>query len=377
MKPLPRSLSDAYSSLRRRFGKPPQVCLADDPSVREKALRVQEAGTLEFDNSADFRMGGVPLEKLPYSWPENHLFRMRNAFVAGDQGFVFLEDGRVFEPSFRPYRIDQIKLRYPWPVTKKIPGGPVLHLTGNNHENRGHYMQDHLPRLLAAERALGSLQGLRVLVAPGHRRWQVNFLKPLGIPEENILEGSHSATCVEDLLFVPITASPAGFADPELYRIFQKRMQPQAAGYDLKPRVLFLSRRDAPDRRLSNETELLDITRKMLGETDVAVLSKLKLPQQIAAYSAADIIISPTGQAVTNVLMVNGKKVAVLLPGDRETAYEKWAYSFLSFLGGNTPMMFYANTPVRETRPIEWEFPSARYRELLQRGLDLQLFDPA
>lgn len=374
MKSLSRNISDTYSSLRRRFGKEPEICPEGDPAVQEKRLRVQDDGLIEFDNSADFRMGGVPLEKIPYAWPENYLFRLKNTFVAGDQGFVFLEDGRVFEPSFRPYRIDQIKLRYPWPVMKKLRGGPVLHLTGNNHENRGHFMQDHLPRLLAAERALGSLQGLRVLVAPGHKRWQVKFLKPLGIPEENIIEGSRAVTSVEDLLFIPLTASPAGFADPTFYQTFQQRMLPQAAGYDRKPRVLFLSRRDAPDRRLSNEADLLDITRKMLGETDVAVLSKLKLQQQIAAYSAASIIISPTGQAVTNVLMVNGKKVAVLLPGDHKYAYEKWAYSFLSFLGGNTPLMFYANTPVRQTRPREWEFPATRYRELLQRGLDLHIF---
>lgn len=374
MKSPTRILTDAYSSLCRRLGGKPAVCPAVDPDLFLEAVKIQKAGKIDFDNSADFKLGGVPLEKLPYSWPDNYLYHIENARMVGDQGFVFLPDGRIFEPSCHPYKLDQIKLRYPLPWSEKFIRGTAFHLTGNNHENRGHFMQDHIPRLLAAEKILGNLRYLKVIVAPGHRRWQMNFLTAMGVRAQNVIEAGYGTLEVEELLFAPLTSNAQGFADPQLYKIFQERISTYEAPHPTKPRVLFLSRKDAPDRRLSNEDQLIALIRELLGETEIATLSQLTLSQQIAAYDSADIIISPTGQAVTNVLMVSGKKVAVLLPGDRDYAYEKWAYSFLSFLGGNTPLMFYANTPVKESRPREWEFPVKRLRELIENALKLGIF---
>lgn len=108
---------------------------------------------------------------------------------------------------------------------------------------------------------------------------------------------------------------------------------------DEKPssKRIFVCRNKAGKRRKYNEQELFDIARQFGFEAISP--EKLTIEEQISTFHNADIIIAPSGAALTNLLFIKPGVIVIILynlPSSKETLWE----SIIKLLGGNVIALF-------------------------------------
>ncbi len=367
MKAAARSILDAYNLILRLVAKPLKVVGADEAPGLEERLPIVEGSHRDDQNLLDERVNGQGTSLYGFDWPAAELYRLRDTWLAGDQGQVFLSDGSLFEPWVRPYNLDKLKICRPLKIGAKRITGPVFHLTGRNHENRGHFMLQHLPRLMAARDYLKSLPDYKLLVAPGHARWQARYITWAGLDPSKIVEGTRGTMQVEDLIFVPNLYGKSSLCPPPFY----DELSQCAASYPVENgpgRPLFITRRDAPDKQLENEERIVEILRSKIGPVDVIRLGDYPLPAQIGMFRASPLIIGPIGQGICNILFCKTSLLVMLAPGTPENQVYTSAHgSQLARICGNEAVTFLSNEPAPSRG--DWTFPEERFAMLLDRLL--------
>ncbi|MBK8040751.1 MAG: glycosyltransferase family 61 protein [Verrucomicrobiaceae bacterium] len=342
--------------------------------------RIDEAGQSQLDDSFECRFHEKDMVPS-FEWPNLILATLHDAWMTGDQGHVFLHDGTHLSicPSLR--HLPERKIRRPltW-LARRLPG-VYFHLTGVDHENHAHFLMQHLPRLLAARKHLGEPDGeLKVIVAPGHKRWQSRYLNYFGISEDRIVEASVGTICVEKLLYVPMAYGNTYLCNPRFYREIRDgftRNIPAVAEGALGP-ILFISRQDAPDRRLTNEAEIVSVCAEVLGSVQVVQLGRLKLDEQIRLCATARLIIGPQGQGMGVVLFARGGLFVVMEYGENFHLHG-WCRAFCdtaSALGIKT-LRLISGGGFDASR--DWSYPADKFRQELVRLRDLvpTLFPPS
>lgn len=369
-----RLIQDAYTSFWRISGQRVKITDPADLSWAQKSWLIQSAGSCELDNSPDDALGGVPGKTFHYEWPELTCHLVRNAAVVGDQGLIYLPDGRLLRQSIFPYAVERVKIRPPLPVSSRVEQ-PLFHLTGVHHFNRGHFIQEYLPRVVAARETVPDFREFFFLTAPGHREWQAEMLKYLGIPRNRIMEGSHGTLRCERLYVAPLVEGrviPLG--SPAVHQKIQREFDIIPPDDTPQSEILFLSRKDAPFRQLKNEAALIRMTEEKLGPVKVLTFGRLSLEQQVAAIKSAKIIIGVLGQALTPILFVTGKTLVTLLPGTVEKDPFGVAHSSLPLLTGNRSLTFRCGQ--ESINLDDWSFPESHYRELLTLAISRGLLYP-
>jgi hypothetical protein len=334
---------------------------------------LQQPGSCRFENTLESLFYDRPIPPFEYSWGETTLIDLQEVFLVGDHAQIFFPDGRFFLPCTYPdqQRLHLIKVRRPIPFLARRVEIPLFHLTGRNHENKGHFVLQHLPRLLLARSWLEKNSDYRILVAPGHARWQKHFLRLAGLPDDRIMEGTQGTWRARRVLYVPMFYGTNGLGPPEHYREIRDR----AAGLERSAppspaRSIFVTRRDAPDKRLLNEDEIIGIARAILGELDVFEFKGQTLESQIVAFRRAPVILGPIGQGICNVIFAEGRVLVTLAPGTEASAiYETGHGTQLALLCGNQAITFY-NGEAGESRS-NWHFPPERFRAMLTRLVQL------
>lgn len=367
MKDVSRSILDAHNLLLRLTGRPLKVVEAVHAAGVEERHPIIYAGERCDENLLEVRINGPALSKYDYDWPSAEIYRIRNTWLTGDQGQVFLSDGSLFEPWVRPYNLEKLKICRPLKIAAKRITGPVFHLTGRNHENRGHFMLQHLPRLMAARDYLKSLPDYKLLVAPGHARWQARYITWAGLDPSKIVEGTRGTMQVDDLIFVPNLYGKSSLCPPPFYN----ELSECAASYPVENgpgRPLFITRRDAPDKQLENEERIVEILCSKIGPVDVIRLGDYPLPVQIGMFRASPLIIGPIGQGICNILFCKNSLLVMLAPGTPENQVYTSAHgSQLARICGNESVTFLSNEPAPSRG--NWTFPEQRFTLLLDRLL--------
>ena len=289
-------------------------------------------------------------------------------WLTGDQGQVFLQDGSLFAPWVLPYNLKSLKISQPLKLGATRIKGPVFHLTGRNHENRGHFMLQHLPRLMAARDYLRSLPDYRLLVAPGHARWQARYIAWAGLDPSKMIEGTRGTMHVDDLIFVPNLYGKSSLCPPPFY----SELSDCAAKYPVNDgpgRPIFITRRDAPDKQLLNEERIVEILRSKIGPVDVIRLGEHSLPDQIGMFRAAPLIMGPIGQGICNVLFCQTSLLVMLVPGTAaKQVYTSAHGPQLARICGNEALCFLSDEPAPPRG--DWNFPEERFVMLLDRLLE-------
>jgi capsular polysaccharide biosynthesis protein len=362
-----RFYHEAYTSLLQVMGK--KLPVIEHPSKPWLARRetVQEAGTFSIDNHLESAFYPGNDQTVSYSCGDADFYHLKRASVVGDQGQVFLPDGSLFLPSVYPCqgRLDQIKIRRPIPFGAEVLRDPIFHLTGFNHENKGHFLLQHLPRILMARKLLESYPGYRILVAPGHQRWQTRFLQQLGFESHRIFEGSQGTLIAEDLLYVPLCFGSNGLNPPHFYREISTAAEEPPGGSHSGPSIL-VSRADAPDKRLLNEVEIARVAMEKIGPVEIVHLGKLTLSEQIQKFRHAPVILAPFGQGACNALFARNSTLVLLAAGEHHDS----SYGLLTHpaaLCGNRTITLVSGqaSPAKSN----WQFPVERFREQLHRLL--------
>ncbi len=367
-----RWLHDAYAQAAARLKPLNMVRDVSGLSASCRTIKIDTAGSMQVDNEFESTFHGKDLPTA-LSWNDLWLVELHNARVTGDQGHVFFSNGDFLSicPSLR--HLPSRKVRRPiLPLARHLTG-VYFHLTGVDHENHGHFLFQHLPRLLAAREEIRDRHpDFKVLVAPGHRRWQARYLSFFGIPEERVVEASVGTISVETLLYVPMPYGNTYLCNPRFYRLmrdgFTSGLPPRLES-DAGP-VLFISRKDAPDRRLVNEDEILAICTEVFGKVEVVNLGKIPLSEQIRLCAGAKLVIGPQGQGMSVVLFMRGGAFFVMEYG-KDFKPLGWCRAFCNvalFLGLRS-LRLISGENFDEERC--WSYPPVKFREEMLRLRDL------
>jgi capsular polysaccharide biosynthesis protein len=368
-----RAIHDAHSSLR----KPPAMISPDEKSGGECHLLV-EAGSASvmLDDECVFHVMDLPPSITRWSKACCHIFR--DAHVVGDQGHVFTSNGSFVNlcPSFA--RLDPAKIRHPIPIMAKRLEGPVFHLTGRDHENHGHFLMQHLPRLMAASSFLEANRLTpTILTATGHEKWQGRYLGTLGDLGAKVAPCRKGTLSVPHLIYVPMLWQEGYLGPPIYYQQMQRYFRAFAGVSDAAPpsgRPVFVTRRDAPTRRLANETEILAVCRERLGEIDVVDLPKTPFLEQIRRFADAPLVIGPQGQGLTNIIFSRQSRLLILEAGTSPVTHG-WVNAYRDFacMTGNSALRLFSGLPWPDDG--DWLFPAEEFRRQLDRVVSLGLHE--
>jgi len=187
-----------------------------------------------------------------------------------------------------------------WSETAVLLAQPWAH-------NWHHWLLDSLPRLMVIA-DWPELAALPVIVPGPLTEPQADALRALGIDESRWRCLTGEAHEVETL----ILPQPGGFAPDVLQRLRGALASPRTRGGSSR---LYVSRHDAPSRRVANEADLLAVLQP-LGFRSLT-LTGMSLAEQRKTFADAQVIVGPHGAGLTNSLFApEGATVVELHPRD-------------------------------------------------------------
>jgi capsular polysaccharide biosynthesis protein len=366
---LMRKLHDFHSLARHCFGT--RLRKLDVPPANHllSQATVQQAGSGRITHALEQHLFGDPQSSSSFSWPEITSYHLKDVFSTGRDGNVFFTGQDLLAACPWVRRSWESKIRRPLPMLAKPIPQPLFHLTGRNHENHGHFLFQHLPRLIAARQCMPGDTSL--LVAKSHTHWQGTYLEMLGVDRNKLITTNDGTLLCTDLHYVPILSGTTPLCSVEIFKalvahfqetISRKRLQEQAKRYD----AIFVSRADAPDRRLLNEKEVFETTRHYFPNSLLVKLKGASLQEQIRCFNAADVVIGEAGMGLSNILFVKNK-ILVVLNSDNRDINPGWelTYADIAALSGNLAVRVHSGLPRLQNR--DWTFPVEVYRNFLAR----------
>jgi len=370
---LNRRAHDVKAALETALGRRLRHVAQSRAITHAEVLR--EAGRTVWENPLEEAYYGPGEGRTAVAHPAARLYQLRDVWVTGAEGFVFTGKREVLRLCRSLDEREERKIRRPIALLARRVEEPVLILTGRGPGNRGHFLCEHLPRFLLARERLPEA-GWKVLVTPGHGAWMREYFELLGFAPERVEEGSPgSVFCPEAWLVPNLSGSArAELARPELYAAVRERFLAETAdGPGARGRRLFLTRRDAPNRRLANEDAVFAACREVLPGLERVALAGLGLREQVGLFRGAEVVVGPHSQAFRNVLYSTGALCVQLLQGARgpQNEYDIWAnnYNCLATLGGNAAATLYNGRSFRGGE--DWCFPVKELRAGLERLVEL------
>lgn len=362
-----RLIYDAKASVWTAIG-PPLKYRETHPGIVQKIL-LREASATVYQNALEEMFYGMP-SKTRFHHPSVHVYMLENVWVTGSEGHIFFEPNALFSVCSSVKGVHPKKIRRPISWLSRRAESPVFILSSRAPGNRGHFLTEHLPRLVASRDFLQAHGAVKILVTPGHRRWQVDYLKKLDIPESDVLEASYGAVFCPSAYFVPVLCEGIQTTisikrDYTLIRdLFLVGCQPSSSRCPI-----FLSRKDAPDRQLINEDTVFQIVKDYFPSVRRVTLSSLSLDEQIELFQNASLVIGPHSQAFRNVLFSEDAIIVQLLQGfrDAQNEYYHWAknYCAMAAINDNQCLNLFSEMPFYKNS--NWIYPADKLRNDFRR----------
>lgn len=175
-----------------------------------------------------------------------------------------------------------------------------------------HWLLDVLPRLAVLER-FEELRDVPLIVPPGMSAGQRESLRLLGIAPERLVEFDGGRWTVERLYF-PSPLAGTGNPSPHAVGWLRERFSSALGLHDGRPwRRLYVSRRDAPSRRVVNEEEIAPLLSSRGFE--LVCPGSLSFAEQARLFSEAAVVVGPHGAGLTNLVFTRpGATVVEVFP---------------------------------------------------------------
>ena len=360
-------MHDTWGAWCAKFG-PPLDIVSAAPAVLDR-ISIRPPTHTVWEN---------PLEEAYYGAGEGRsvakhqavsLYHLKDVSIAGSESFMFTEPHKMLrlDPSMNDFSLRKVRRPISW-LARRVDG-PVLSLGSRSTENYGHFLCEHLPLVLLARERLGAGLPLKILATPDQAWWQAEYLARLGENPENVVEGSRGTVFCPDVWLVPsvVLAERSDLYEPEVYREIARRFK-RGVRPRRKDRSLFLTRRDAPRRRLVNEDEVFAALQRVYPNLERVSLARMSLQSQIELFAEARVVVGTTGQELRYLLFCEGALSIQLVPGNRapENTYHLWAANFdrLGLTHGNRCLSLYAEEPYRQG---DWVFPIEALKKALKR----------
>ncbi len=250
-----------------------------------------------------------------YTIPEKYLARIPGARLIGEMGLVVLPDGSfASEVTFRKeHLVRQRPYFTPLPPKARRKNGNYFSLLSlwAHQPNYYHWIHDAVLRLHLILPHLPD--DTHFIVPPNLRPFQTETLALLGIgPDRLCAYQGRDLWELEALYFAPPTTSSGGNS-PAALKWYRELAW---SAFDLTPRPgkrrIYISRRRTRYRRIVNEAEIERVLHDHGFETYFT--EDLSFREQVELMSEAEIIASPSGAALTNILFAPpGTKILVMV----------------------------------------------------------------
>ena len=176
-------------------------------------------------------------------------------------------------------------------------------------DNYYHWICEILPRLWYRD-YYEELRDLPILVPANLPTFAIESFELLGIPLSQLIPLTPKSIAVKELLIPSMMANEC--ASTQMISFLRKKLHGSSSLSTLKRRI-YISRRDASTRKVSNEAEVMQLL-KPLGFEEV-VLSNLSLKDQVELFSSAELVIGPHGAGITNLVFCPpGSKLIEFMP---------------------------------------------------------------
>jgi capsular polysaccharide biosynthesis protein len=188
-------------------------------------------------------------------------------------------------------------------------------------QNYYHWICDVLVRL---RRALGHFnEGTRIILPPGLTAWQRRSLELIRLPfDKSVHYSGKRPWKVERLIYVPPVAM-TGDHERESLLLLRQAIWENLDCTPAKPgwRKIYLTRKNAPSRRIVNEDELLPLLRERGFE--VVDCGTLSFDEQVKLFSEARYVVGPHGASLTNIVWApaGAKVFEIFEPGSVRRCY--------------------------------------------------------
>jgi capsular polysaccharide biosynthesis protein len=129
---------------------------------------------------------------------------------------------------------------------------------------------------------------------------------------------------------------------------------------------LWISRMDAPDKKLRNEKDLIGCVADLFGGVRVIELSKYSMEQQTRLFAEARFIFGPLGQGVANILYSRESVLIILAAGSEgKPVGASLMTGAAGAIVGNRALCLNSGTTYQGKRR-EWIYPIEKFQSELR-----------
>lgn len=258
------------------------------------------------NNPAVVALPRVPLtfsEYAEHSIPRLYVAEVKQARLATRFIEVISPDDRVFRDlgySRTDGSVGFASLVRPWLPRLQRRSGTFGVISTGRMANYYHWLNDCLPRLWLLDQQPECR--FRLVIPETTCPFHIESLSLLGFGADRLVRFGNDHWQVERLL-VPSLVNQASQTNPTATRWLRDRILLATGAASSKcVRRLYISRRLATKRRLTNEGEIVELL-KSRGFEEVAS-ENLSFAEQVRLFSEAEVVVGPHGAGLTNVMFM-------------------------------------------------------------------------
>jgi hypothetical protein len=218
-----------------------------------------------------------------------------------------------------------------------------------------HWLMDALPRLSVIEQ-FPELKTIPLVVPDPLLHFHQQSLELAGISADRLVPFDGTHWKVDKLLF-PQLLSRTGSPSPHAVAWLRSRFLPAATAKQSTERLLYITRCDAPKRKVLNEDEIIDYLQHQ--GFDVICPGALSFLEQITVFASAKIVVAPHGGALTNLVFAPSNAKLIEFFGDNYINGCFWA---LASICGQTHASL-----ISPTRTLDYSVSLERLKTLLDK----------
>jgi capsular polysaccharide biosynthesis protein len=278
---------------------------------RKPPISLNEDQSSKFQESSLRYQGG-----FSFQIPEIFLVCVHNAYVYSNDLLVLTHDRQiVFESALCKAEVlerNGILDRLSRPRQRRVSGDFCLLSTPWSAQYY-HWLMDALPRLSLLEQ-FPELQAMRLIVQQRLLGYQRETLEELGVSSQRVIPFDGECWQV-DRLFFPEILSPTGNPSPTAVRWLRRQFMDESALNRVKGRRrIYITRRDAAQRRIVNEQEIIEYLYTLGFE--VICPGDLSFKEQVELFGDVDVVVAAHGGGCTNMVFAPVNAILVELFGD-------------------------------------------------------------
>lgn len=282
-------------------------------TIKEHLSYQKTPNSIDNEINSNFIECNRSLQEMKY-----HLCLLKNVRVVNEKGTMISYDNKVYtEFSFENEDFTETSDVFKSYISKpKIKKECLATICSNAHSNTFHWTFDVLPRLKLLEDIIEDIDHL--IVPEKLNQFQLDSLKHLQISPTKLLQIKNGDHFICENLFVTSFPRKKGYVPRWACEFLRKSFIPKDIG--LPHRLIYITRKDAFFRRITNEEEIEDYLISLGFE--IIQMSNFSFMEQVKIFAESKVVVGPHGAGLTNIVFCqNAKILEIFSPSYAPTMY--------------------------------------------------------